>query len=233
MVLETQKLGRTVESSGLWEAGLPGVSGARQRRSRETVAKLIAAGHSMLEDRSLDALSIEDLCAATDCTIGAFYSRFDSKESYFSAIQFVVCADRDASLATVVAAARAGKWSILRICEALVADLAAWYCANHGVLRASLLHARHGESAWSPIRELGAKHKAIWADLLATRLPKTLPARERRLRVLFAHQVVNGTLVHMLLNDPGPLTLFDPATPSRLTSVMNSYMDTKAPKRSK
>lgn len=229
MVLKTQEIRKTVESSGLWEARLPGVSEARQRRSRETVGKLIGAGHAMLGTRSLDALSIEDLCAATDCTIGAFYSRFESKESYFSAVQFVVCADRDASLASVVSKAREGKWPVERICAALVGDLTAWYCANHGVLRASLLHARHGQSAWSPIKELGAKHKAIWVDLLASRLPATLSKRERRLRVLFAHQVVNGTLVHMLLNDPGPLTLFNPTTPSRLTSVMTSYLDATPP----
>lgn len=224
MILKRTDICETIEESGLWEAGLPGVSEARQRRSRETVAKLISAGHAMLNARSLDALSIEDLCVATDCTVGAFYSRFESKEAYFAAVQFVVCADRDTSLAAVVADARKGKWSVRRICAVLVGDLAAWYRSNQGVLRASLLHSRHGESAWSSIKQLGTKHKAVWVGLLGSHLPRSLPARERRLRILFAHQMVNGTLVHMLLNDPGPLTLADDATPDRLTAAMIAYL---------
>jgi AcrR family transcriptional regulator len=224
MILNTVAYCEIVEASGLWDAGLPGVSVARQRRSRTTVAKLIASGHAMLNTRSLDALSIEELCAAADCTIGAFYSRFESKEAYFAAVQFVVCADRDAALAAVVTQARQADWSLTKICAALVGDLTAWYRTNHGVLRASLLHSRHGESSWSSIKALGTKHKVVWVELLGSHLARTLSPHERRLRIQFAHQIVNGTLVHMLLNDPGPLTVHDKATPVRLTSAMVSYL---------
>jgi AcrR family transcriptional regulator len=234
MILNNRKLCETVEASGLWEAALPGMSPARQRRSRETVVSLIATGHAMLNDRSLDALSIDELCAAAGCTIGAFYSRFESKESYFDAIQFVVCADRDAALSAVVTEARRAKWPLRRICSALVGDLAQWYWSNSGVLRASLLHRRNGESGWTSIKALGTRHKAVWVELLKRHLPIKLPARERKLRVQFAHQVVNGTLVHMLLNDPGPLKIGDAATPTRLTANMISYLlsDAAAPSKS-
>ncbi len=224
MVLKYNALCDTVEHSGLWEARLPGVSQVRQRRSRETVSKLIAVGHDMLNTRSLDALSIDDLCAAAKCTIGAFYSRFDSKEAYFSAVQFVICADRDASLAAVVAAARRHNWTVEKICAALVNDLADWYRHNHGVLRSSLLHERHGVSAWSPIKQLGTKHKAVWVKLIAPLLSKKLQFSERRRRILFGHQVVNGALVHMLLNDPGPVHLADKAASDRLIGVFVAYL---------
>ena len=67
--------------------------------------------------------------------------------------------------------------------------------------------------------------------MLRRRLPMKLSARERKLRVQFAHQVVNGTLVHMLLNDPAPLKVGDAATPTRLTANMISYLlsDATAP----
>lgn len=224
MILNNQTLCETVEASGLWEAGLPGVSAARQRRSRETVTNLITTGHAMLNDRSLDALSIDELCTSAGCTIGAFYSRFESKESYFAAVQFVICADRDTALEALVSKARKQKWPVQRICPALISDLAQWYSENSGVLRASLLHRHNGESGWTPIMALGARHKAVWVELLSHHLPKQLSLRERKLRVQFAHQVVNGTLVHILLNDTGPMKLGDAATPARLSENMIAYL---------
>ena len=224
MIPNSWDLCETVEASGLWDAGLPGVSAARQRRSRETVTNLIATGHAMLNDRSLDALSIDELCTSAGCTIGAFYSRFESKESYFAAVQFVVCADRDAALAAMVAKARKQKWPVQRICLALIGDLAQWYWENSGVLRASLLHRHNGESGWTPIMALGARHKAVWVRLLGHRLSEQLSPRERKLRVQFAHQVVNGTLVHILLNDTGPMKLGEATTSARLAANMISYL---------
>jgi AcrR family transcriptional regulator len=230
MVIKQSELCEIVHASGLFEAGLEGVSEARQARSRATVAKLISTGHAMLNDRPLDDLSIEELCSAADCTVGAFYSRFESKEAYFAAVQFVVCADRDRALAAVVAEAGREKWPLQRICAGLVEDLTEWYRANHGVLRASLMHSRNGESSWNSIKELGARHKAAWVELLSHRLPKALPARERKLRVQFANQVMNGTLIHMLLIDPGPVMLHDAAAPKRLSANMYAYLtDAAAP----
>jgi AcrR family transcriptional regulator len=218
----------TLNGLGLWEATLPGVNPARQRRSRKTVANLIAAGHEMLNTRSLDALSIDDLCESAACTIGAFYSRFESKEAYFAAVQFVICQERDASLAKLVAAAERDAWPLAQICAALVSDLVAWYRSNHGVLRASLQHARHGENAWSSIKQLGVRHKAIWVALLGRRLAKKLSSREKRQRILFAHQVINGTLVHILLNDPGPVKLSDKAASERLILILVSYLSAES-----
>ena len=71
----------------------PGVAPSRQKRSRETTLALLQAGAEMLRGRSLAELSIETLCARVGATVGAFYSRFDSKEAYFNAL--VALAARD------------------------------------------------------------------------------------------------------------------------------------------
>jgi AcrR family transcriptional regulator len=63
---------------------LPGVTPSRQKRSRETMAALLRAGADMLRTRSLAELSIEALCAQVGATVGAFYSRFESKDAYFN-----------------------------------------------------------------------------------------------------------------------------------------------------
>ena len=69
------------------ELDLPGVTPSRQKRSRETTAALLAAGAEMLRTHSLTELSIEALCREVGATVGAFYSRFESKEAYWANAQ--------------------------------------------------------------------------------------------------------------------------------------------------
>ena len=64
----------------------PGVTPSRQKRSREMTAALLEAGADMLRTRSLAELSIDALCTKVGATVGAFYSRFESKEAYFNAL---------------------------------------------------------------------------------------------------------------------------------------------------
>ena len=65
---------------------LPGILPTQQRRSQETTVALLEAAAVMLRERSLDELSIEDLCKRVGVTIGAFYGRFESKDAFFSAL---------------------------------------------------------------------------------------------------------------------------------------------------
>ena len=65
----------------------PGVTPSRQQRSRETTAALLPARvPKCCVDLSLASLSIEALCAEVGATVGAFYSRFESKEAYFNTL---------------------------------------------------------------------------------------------------------------------------------------------------
>ena len=77
---------------------LPGVTPSRQKRSRETTAALLRAGEVMLRKHSLDELSIEALCAEVGATVGAFYSRFESKEVYFNALLELAARDSEVNL---------------------------------------------------------------------------------------------------------------------------------------
>ncbi len=65
---------------------LPGILPTRQRRSQETTVALLEAAAVMLRERSLDELSIEDLCDRVGVTIGAFYGRFEGKDAFFNAL---------------------------------------------------------------------------------------------------------------------------------------------------
>ena len=77
------------------EFDLPGVTPSRQKRSRETTAALLQAGAELLKTHSLAELSIEALCRKVDVTVGAFYSRFESKDAYFNALMALAARDGD------------------------------------------------------------------------------------------------------------------------------------------
>ena len=81
------------------EFDLPGVTPSRQQRSRETTAALLQAGAELLRTRSFGELSIEALCAKVGATVGAFYSRFESKEAYFNALMALAARDGERRLA--------------------------------------------------------------------------------------------------------------------------------------
>src|SRR6476660_7456142 len=80
------------------ELDLPGVAPSRQKRSRETTLALLKAGAEMLRTRSLAELSIESLCAEVGATVGAFYSRFESKDAYFNALMALAARDGERRL---------------------------------------------------------------------------------------------------------------------------------------
>ena len=73
---------------------------SRQKRSRETTAALLQAGAEMLRTHSLAELSIEALCRQVGATVGAFYSRFESKEAYFNALMALAARDGESRLST-------------------------------------------------------------------------------------------------------------------------------------
>src|SRR5689334_18318628 len=120
------------------ELDLPGVAPSRQKRSRETTLALLKAGAEMLRTRSLAELSIEALCAEVGATVGAFYSRFESKDAYFSALMALAARDGERRVAEM-ATDTAGRASDLSArCRQLVGGVIGWMRAHEGVLRAAL-----------------------------------------------------------------------------------------------
>ena len=55
----------------------------------------------MLRTRSLAELSIEALCGKVGATVGAFYSRFESKEAYFNALIELAARDGERRLSAM------------------------------------------------------------------------------------------------------------------------------------
>jgi AcrR family transcriptional regulator len=201
------------------ELDLPGVAPSRQKRSRETTLALLKAGAEMLRKRSLAELSIEALCAEVGATVGAFYSRFESKDAYFNALMALAARDGERRIADM-AAARPGRDADLAArCHQLVRGIIGWMRAHEGVLRAALQHDDNRPDKWTPFKALARGNTERATPLLLPAMGKGRRTAKSR-SIAFGFQVVLGTLVNAILNDPGPLSLHDKELEERLSDCL-------------
>ncbi|KMJ96089.1 MULTISPECIES: TetR/AcrR family transcriptional regulator [Bradyrhizobium] len=183
---------------------LPGVAPSRQKRSRETTLALLRAGADMLRTRSLAELSIEALCTEVGATVGAFYSRFESKEAYFNALMALAARDGEQRLADM--RRPSPDTDLDKLCHIIVSGIIAWMRNHEGVLRAALQHDDTRPDKWTPFKALAKATTERATPLLLPAMGKGRKAAKTR-TIAFGFQVVLGTLVNAILNDPGPLSL--------------------------
>jgi AcrR family transcriptional regulator len=200
------------------EFDLPGVTPSRQKRSRETTAALLRAGAEMLRTHSLAELSIEALCRQVGATVGAFYSRFESKDAYFNALMALAARDGEWRVSEMAGGARDGADLAAR-CRQVVGGTIGWIRAHEGVLRAALQHDDNRPDSWTPFRTLARANTERAIPLLLPAMGKGRRAAKSR-AIAFGFQVVLGTLVNAILNDPGPLSLHDKELKVRLSDCL-------------
>ena len=201
------------------ELDLPGVTPSRQQRSRETTAALLQAGAEMLRTHSLAELSIEALCREVGATVGAFYSRFDSKDAYFNALMALAARDGESRLARMKEDPRLADASVADLSRLLVRGTIGWMRKHEGVLRAALQHDDTRPDRWSTFKALARANVAHATPILLRVMgPGNKAAKTRAIG--FGYQVVLGTLVNAILNDPGPLSIHDKEMEERLANCL-------------
>lgn len=198
---------------------LPGVTPSRQRRSRETTLALLRAGAELLRSKSLAELSIETLCARVGATVGAFYSRFESKEAYFNTLIEIAARDGQQRLAEIGRAGAPKGTSLDDICRIIVPGVVGWIRQHEGVLRAALQHDDTRPDKWTPFKGLARATTERATPLLLPAMGKGRKAAKTR-AIAFGFQVVLGTLVNAILNDPGPLSIRESEMEKRLANCL-------------
>ena len=196
---------------------LPGVAPSRQKRSRETTLALLRAGAAMLRTRSLAELSIEALCTEVGATVGAFYSRFESKETYFNALMALATRDGEQRLAGI--RPPSPDTGLDKLCHIIVSGIIAWMRHHEGVLRAALQHDDTRPEKWTPFKALAQATTTRATSLLLPAMGKGRKAAKTG-AIAFGFQVVLGTLVNAILNDPGPLSLSSKEMETRLAGCL-------------
>src|SRR6478752_3969712 len=58
----------------------------KQKRSQESLERVLDAGTRLLEEQGLDAFTIQDVSRRADVSVGAIYARFGNKESLLRAV---------------------------------------------------------------------------------------------------------------------------------------------------
>ena len=197
------------------ELDLPGVTPSRQKRSRETTAALLQAGAEMLRTHSLAELSIEALCRQVGATVGAFYSRFESKEAYFNALMALAARDGESRLSRMKQDKRLTEADLAELSRLLVRGTTGWIRNHEGVLRAALQHDDTRPDRWSTFKALARANVADATPILLGAMGQGNKAAKTR-AIAFGFQVVLGTLVNAILNDPGPLSIHDKEMEERL-----------------
>jgi AcrR family transcriptional regulator len=197
----------------------PGVTPSRQKRSRETTLALLRAGADMLRTRSLAELSIEALCAEVGATVGAFYSRFESKEAYFNALMELAARDGAGRLARLAETTPSAASPLPDLCERLVHGITGWIRNHEGVLRAALQHDDTRPDKWTTFKNLARASTAHATPPLLLAMGKGREAQKTN-TIAFGLQVVLGTLVNAILNNPGPLSIRDREMEVRLSGCL-------------
>ena len=202
----------------------PGVTPSRQKRSREMTAALLQAGADMLRTRSLAELSIEALCTNVGATVGAFYSRFESKEAYFNALIELAARDGERRLSGMTGSAQLRDTGLAERCRLLVHGIIGWIRNHEGVLRAALQHDDTRPDRWSIFKGLARAATARATPPLLHVMGRGRAAAKTR-GIAFSFQVVLGTLVNAVLNDPGPLSIHDDEMEVRLSGCLLQLLE--------
>jgi len=194
-----------------------------QARAHATRDALLAAGRAMLADGDFDSLSIADLAAASKLSVGSFYGRFRDKEAFFEQLQEQVTAEfllaaRQALLPKDGQASTAGA-IVASVC-AMVID---GFRKDAGYVRAALRHASTQPASWSPIQSAGRQVVKEVIAVLGPKLAHIAPA-QRAGRIRFAMQLLYGTGINAVLNDPGPIPLRSKRLERELSRVLCLYL---------
>ena len=208
------------ESSASSKLRTRGVTPVQQARSKATFAALVTAGLKIAERNDFFASTVEDVVKAAKVSVGAFYERFESKETFFSVLQEIVA--RRIEIAVRKRVSIPG-FAVLDFDLAVGAIVESWMTGvrlHRGLIRASLRHIPVRDDAWFPLRRLGAHMGDIFVEVLRERVAIS-SRRGLESRVRIALQFVHGVVVNIILNNPGPIGLDDRELDERIRQVLS------------
>lgn len=205
-----------------------GVKPAIQHRSRIRRNQLIDTGIRLLCEKGLSDISIIDLCKECNFSVGTFYSRFEDKKSFFGAIQEAAVTEMLRRLENALGDVHQNAMAPEEIFRKVVHHTMDIVTSEiRGVLRESLIITRHDPLGWEPIRLCGKRMTEILTDALSLHFLADAPEESKK-SISFGMQMLFGTLVQAILNDPGPVKLDDPQMRENLTRMLTVYSKLKA-----
>jgi AcrR family transcriptional regulator len=173
----------------------------RQKRSQKTYDALIAATFALLQKREFDDISIAELSRKAGYSVGAFYSRFQSKDELFTAMIARHIEGRKVARERLFSAAPDS-----RLIEAYIEETVTYYWQHRRFWRAALMRSIRDPDFWEPIRTQRHGLAASLIDRICARIKRALTEAEE-MDVRFAAQLVLSTINNAIINRPGPVLI--------------------------
>ena len=146
------------------------------------------------------------------------------KNQFPGAVLAQALVDTRAKMGAVIEALRVERWTPEQSLRHWIATMVAITGEHRSLLRAVLQHSLSQPQAWHPVRQFGRDGVEQLIDLLAQSTPP-LAVADWPSRMRVALQVVHGTLLNMVINDPGPLTFKHSATTAQeLATLVIRYV---------
>lgn len=170
----------------------------KQRRSRATLEKLLAAGIALLAEKGYEGLSIADLSARASVSVGSIYQRFDGKEALFAALQERILESIDAEQADLFRTIDRAQPDARLVAEA-VDRLAALLRRNEPLLRVMILRGAVDEAT----RQRGSRSSLGLARAFENFLLSSIRAfghEQPELAADIAFRIVYATLTRRIMS---------------------------------
>jgi AcrR family transcriptional regulator len=171
----------------------------RQKRSQKTYDALVETAFRLLEKSEFEDISIAELAQKAGYSVGAFYSRFKSKDELFDALVLRHIEDRTAARRKQFATSPDAT-----LVHDVMEDTINYYWARRQFWRAALIRSIRDLDFWEPLRKLGHELADLMIERIATRAKRPLTATEET-NVRFAVQLALGTINNTIINRPGPI----------------------------
>lgn len=178
-----------------------GVIPALQSRSRMLRDRLIQESLKAARTVPFDDVSIVDICAAADCSTGAFYSRFPDKITLFKAVMVFAAAEAGPLLQSIV---RNSPFD--EILSRLVTTQVERYLRQETFFRSAFRVSLDSSEAWEPFRRNARNLASAYIERLRGQ-PEIDQDRLSLDHVRFAFQIMFSMLNNTLSNRPGPFLL--------------------------
>jgi AcrR family transcriptional regulator len=173
----------------------------KQVRGRKTYDAMIAAGIKLLEKQSYESLTVAALTMQAGYSVGAFYSRFRSKDEYFdSMLQHHIETRLEATRRILE------ECSPDKVVEVLLTDLVNYYDSHKNFWRATIIRNSSNPGHWQPLRQLGENNARRFVEYVEDKLGRPLDETEQA-NIMYGFQVCRSVINNTIVNNPGPLSL--------------------------
>lgn len=212
----------------------PSAPQPQQARSRHSLAAIVRATKAVLAEKGHEGLTIPEVVARAECSVGCLYGRFENKEALLSYVSQQFFAEAEAGWQQFLDPTRWEGASALQIIQEMVRSAVACTRADEALLRAFTLYWQTTELN-AATREAATRHyQRLFmglADLLLARRQEVIHPQPD-LAIKLAVEWMDAVITERLLLKTSRLSqvaVTDEELVRELTRALASYLGISSP----